>query len=62
MIWRLSKGALSCCAMLQTATVDFQGFPATIGRSTRHERDTGGDMAENLNVGYMRTGTAEKDG
>jgi hypothetical protein len=25
--------------MLQMATVDFQGFPATIGKSVRHERD-----------------------
>lgn len=27
--------------MLQFATVDFQGFPATIGGSTRHGRDMG---------------------
>jgi hypothetical protein len=30
--------------MLQTATVDFQGFPATLGESTRHGRDMGGKL------------------
>jgi hypothetical protein len=30
---------VSCRVVLQTATVDFQGFPATIGKSVRHARD-----------------------
>ncbi|OWK22207.1 hypothetical protein AJ88_15885 [Mesorhizobium amorphae CCBAU 01583] len=39
---KLPFSAVSCRAVLQLTTVDFQGFPATIGESTRHGRDMGG--------------------
>lgn len=33
---------LSSRVMLQTSSLDFERFPATLGYSTRHERDMGG--------------------
>ncbi|RXT34343.1 hypothetical protein B5V01_35660 [Mesorhizobium erdmanii] len=44
--------------MLQITTVDFQGFPATIGKSLRHERDmkTEGEGGEALAESYELIG------